>query len=156
MVLEEFDFTAIDNDSTLKKFAEKMSGTLGIERLKTHLAMIPDDMFTHFVKNATEVNARIALNYETKTAGSGALFYVETLPPETVFYSLLIANRPKGKRTEIGRSEESDLKNEEDVLKYLSNLLEPTNGTSAILQIGGEASTGKGICCVILHDGSNL
>ncbi|MBU4304762.1 MAG: hypothetical protein KJ893_03950 [Candidatus Omnitrophica bacterium] len=85
------------------------------------------------------MNARIALDYETKTASGGALFYVETLPPETVFYSLLIADRPKGK----------ECSNAEAVLAYVTKKID-----SAILQIGGEASTGKGICRVTMCGGA--
>lgn len=151
MVLEEFDFTAKDDHPDLKKFAGTMCELLGLDRLKTHLAVIHDDMFTHFVKNATEVNARNALDYETKTAQSGALFYVETLPPETVFYSLLIADRPKGRRHGNGEAGKPELDNEQDVTRYITEKLTPADGMSTLLQIGGEASTGKGICCVIPH-----
>jgi len=117
--------------------------TSKFSRLQTHLAVISDDMFTHFVKNATEVNARIALEYETKTTKDGALFYVETLPPETVFYSLLIADHPRKKRNKEGKFEEPVLSTTEEVQTYVTKEI-----NSAILQIGGEASTGKGFCRV--------
>jgi CRISPR-associated protein Cmr4 len=153
MVLEEFDFKAKIDHSGLKTFAHMMSQSLGVGRLQTYLAVIHDDRFTHFVKNATEVSARIALNYETKTASDGALFYVETLPPETVFYSLLLADRPKGKRDEHGRAGKPALYNEQRVIEYITKKLMPSDGAPAVLQIGGEASTGKGICRVVLHGG---
>lgn len=142
MVLEEFDFKAAVNNDELKVFAENIAKKLNLDRLKTHLAVVSDEMFTHFVKNATEVNARIALDYETKTASGRALFYVETLPPETVFYSLLIADRPKGK----------GCADEQEILNYVKEQL-ISNGNPAILQIGAEASTGKGICRVIMCGG---
>lgn len=143
MVLEEFDFKAADNNDELKVFAENIAKKLNLDRLETHLAVVSDEMFTHFVKNATEVNARIALDYETKTASEGALFYVETLPPETVFYSLLIADRPKGK----------GCADEQEILNYVKKQL-ISNGNPAILQIGAEASTGKGICRVTMCGGA--
>lgn len=146
MVLEEFDFKASKQEGNgLQTFAKTIAQKLDLKRLETHLAVISDDMFTHFVKNATEVSARIALDYETKTASEGALFYVETLPPETVFYSLLIADRPKGKRKQDGKIEKPVLENEASVLNYVDLKLK---AGPAILQIGAEASTGKGICRV--------
>lgn len=150
MVLEEFDFKA-QKDADLKKIAEALSKEIDLPRLNTHLAIISDEMFTHFVKNATEVNARIALDYETKTVSGTALFYVETLPPETVFYSLLIADRPKGKRKQDEKIEKPVLENEASVLKYVDLKLNPD---PAILQIGAEASTGKGICRVTMCGGA--
>lgn len=156
MVLEEFDFKAEDTDRSLQTFAKRISEILNLDRLTTHLAVISDDMFAHFVKNATEVNARIALEYETKTASGGALFYVETLPPETVFYSLLIADRPKGKRNKDGKTKKSALENVDNVLEYINSQLKSADDLPAVLQIGGEASTGKGICRVVVHDGSAL
>ncbi|NTV29492.1 MAG: type III-B CRISPR module RAMP protein Cmr4 [Candidatus Omnitrophica bacterium] len=148
MVLEEFDFTAQECQG-LKELVDELSRQLSLDRLKTRLAVISDDMFTHFVKNATEVNARIALDYKTKTVSNGALFYVETLPPETVFYSLLIADNSKGKRDKDVKPVVSAMQNDQEVVSYVGNLLK----TSPILQIGGEASTGKGICQVTMCGG---
>jgi len=156
MVLEEFDFRAKNDDQALKAFAKEISCILDLERFATHLAVIHDDMFTHFVKNATEVNARNALDYETKTAKTSSLFYIETLPPETVFYSLLIADRPKKKQSKHGGPEKPALTNEQKVLEYVCSHLKPTNNLPAILQIGGEASTGKGICRAFLWGGDAL
>lgn len=144
LVLEEFDFQATEDDA-LKALGEALSNTLEIPRLATHLAVLADDQFTHFVNHATQVEARIALDYETKTVSGGALFYVETLPPETVFHALLIADPPRNKR--------SNISDEAAVLKHLADCLKPADTTPPILQIGGEASTGKGLCRAILANG---
>lgn len=141
MVLEEFDFQA-----TPKELNTDLFDILNIDRLKSHLAIIHDDPFTHFVNHATQVEARVALNYETKTASDGALFYVETLPPETVFYSLLIAEQPRGKSESVNSPQK--------VQQHLRQQLQSGNGAPTILQIGGEASTGKGLCRAILSNGN--
>jgi len=154
MVLEEFGFRAKNDDQALKAFAKEISCILDLERFATHLAVIHDDMFTHFVKNATEINARNALDYETKTAKTSSLFYIETLPPETVFYSLLIADRPKRKQSKHDGPEKPAWENEQKVLEYIRSYLQPTNDLPTILQIGAEASTGKGICRAFLWGGN--
>ncbi|MBU4305521.1 MAG: type III-B CRISPR module RAMP protein Cmr4 [Candidatus Omnitrophica bacterium] len=59
MVLEEFDFKASKQEGNgLQTFAKTIAEKLDLKRLETHLAVISDDMFTYFVKNATEVNPK--------------------------------------------------------------------------------------------------
>ena len=51
------------------------------ESPQTHLVVLHDDDFTHFVRHATEVVARVGLDYGSrKTVKQGALFYQEFLP----------------------------------------------------------------------------
>jgi len=91
-----------------------------------------DDDFTHFVRHATEVTARIGLDYETKTAKTGALFYQEFLPAETLFYSVILVSAA---RTKIGNGRAAP-----DLLQTFRTHL------PAILQAGGDETTGKGLC----------
>jgi CRISPR-associated protein Cmr4 len=107
-------------------------------RLQSHLVVLHDDDFTHFVRHATEVVARIGLDYERKTVKTGALFYEEFLPPETLFYSVVLAHPSR---------RETDHKSAQDILTYLRQHL-PT-----ILQIGADETIGKGLCAVRLVDG---
>lgn len=135
MVLEEFDFK-IKGDAT--------SVALGIAKLAfppstptadtfcEKLVVLSDNDFTHFARHATEVVARIGLDPTTKTAAPGALFYQEFLPTETLFYSVVIANRSRGG---LGRTAQ-------DVLHYIHST------TPDFLQIGGDETTGKGLCAV--------
>ena len=153
MVLEEFDFAANDN-SDLTTLGKALAVKLVIPRLATHIAVVSDDMFTHFARNATEVSARIALDYETKTASGGALFYVETVPAESVFYAPMAIDPPKRKKG----TDKAPLSDETAVVEYLEKVLygkEPLH-VAAILQIGGEATTGKGLCRALLIPGGAL
>ena len=59
--------------------------------LAARLAIIDDDTFTWFARFALPVMARNALN-EDKIVKSGALWYEESLAPETIMY-LLLAER---------------------------------------------------------------
>jgi CRISPR-associated protein Cmr4 len=103
------------------------------ERFARHFAILSDNDFTHFVRNATEVSARIGLNYDTKTVKDDALFYQEFLPAETLLYSVVLANPSRSRRTD--RSARSLLEDLEGHLKDVG-----------ILQIGGDETTGKGFC----------
>jgi CRISPR-associated protein Cmr4 len=133
LVLEEFEFkrAAAADDLTRWLSACAVRDDLTRARVQTHLAVIPDDDFTHFVRYATEVSARIGLNYDTKTVKPGALFYEEFLPAETIFYSLVLATGSRKK----GNGMTAD-----DVIAYLESGLPP------VLQIGADETIGKGIC----------
>ncbi len=106
------------------------------DRLCSHLAVLPDDDFTYFVRNATEVVARIGLD-EKKTVRTGALFYEEYLPAETLFYSLVICSDSRRPASKLSAA---------DILNWL-RLSAP--GT---LQIGGGETVGKGFCAVRFAD----
>jgi len=105
------------------------------ERFASHLVVLDDDQFTHFVRHATEVVARIGLDYEKKTVKPGALFYQEFLPAETLFYALAFANRSR---------RESRAKDATGIMQYVAE------GVPPVLQIGGDETTGKGLCSVSL------
>jgi CRISPR-associated protein Cmr4 len=40
-------------------------------QIRDHVAVLHDDDFTHFVRHATEVVARVGLDYEKKTVRQG-------------------------------------------------------------------------------------
>jgi len=109
-------------------------------RLAKHLVVVPDDVFTHFSKYATEVVARIGLDYKTKTVKTGALFYQELLPAESLMYSVLIVNE----------SRTDDAASGGNLLDELTSLI----GASSVLQVGGDETTGKGYCSVHFSQGS--
>jgi CRISPR-associated protein Cmr4 len=137
IVLEEFDYKVtgpsdsvaewLANHAVVHKFAQ--------DRMKSHLVVLSDDDFTHFVRNATEIVARIALDYERKTVKEGALFYQEFLPAETIMYSVLLANSSRNSKTSMDAA---------DVLHKVRKCLEEVR----VLQIGGDETTGKGLCAV--------
>jgi CRISPR-associated protein Cmr4 len=110
-------------------------------RLARHLVVLPDNEFADFVRFATEVVARIALNDETKTTSGdgGNLWYEEQLPSETVMYSLLLASPP--------RRRSDGLQSAADVLAELDRL------ALERLQIGGDETVGRGIVAVRLAQG---
>ncbi|MGF1580757.1 MAG: type III-B CRISPR module RAMP protein Cmr4 [Gemmataceae bacterium] len=145
LVLEEFEFTRkadIDITNMANWIANHaVSHKATQERIKNSLVLLTDDDFTHFVKHATEIMARIGLDYQTKTVKDGALFYQEFLPPETIFYSLVLASN--------SRYEKKQQMNADAVLAHVADALQERN----VLQIGGDETTGKGLCLARLTNG---
>lgn len=100
------------------------------DRIASHLLVLRDDDFRHFVKTSTEVQARIALNErKTTTGGVGNLFYQENLPPETLLYSVVLA----ADSLKPGVDDDA-----EAMLTFAKKL------DTHRLQIGGDETTGKG------------
>lgn len=110
------------------------------ERLASHLLVLPDDDFTDFVRHTTEVQARVALNEQkTTTGGGGNLFYQENLPADTVLYAAVLAGDDlSGKLNGQGDAP--------SVLRLVATL------DGHRIQLGGDETVGKGICCTrFLH-----
>ncbi|MCB9797041.1 MAG: type III-B CRISPR module RAMP protein Cmr4 [Alphaproteobacteria bacterium] len=103
------------------------------DALRDRLCVVDDDSFTWFVRNATEVRARVRLDPDTGTVAPGGLWYEESLPTETVLAGLL-------RLEENGKVRDLDA-----AWGQLSRLVR------APLQVGGHASTGQGLARVLLH-----
>ncbi|MEF3191398.1 MAG: type III-B CRISPR module RAMP protein Cmr4 [Campylobacterales bacterium] len=91
LYLEEFLLKSKTTD--LSSLIEKLNHLMGgdqAERLKEGLIVVSDDLFAHLSQFATPVNAHIAIDSNSKIVIKGALWYEETLPPETLLYSLLM------------------------------------------------------------------
>lgn len=104
-------------------------------RFIRQFVIVPDNVFTHFSKYATEVVARIGLDYNTRTVKTGALFYQELLPAESLMYAVLLVNSSR-----TG----NDAASGADTLISLHELLK----CMQTLQVGGDETTGKGFCAV--------
>lgn len=145
LVLEEFDYEA-EGVAEVQAFGAALDAVLGESemRLKSHLAVISDNAFAFSTRYATEVSARIKLDSESKTVAQGALFYQEFLPAGTIFGALALAEAPHGKEKPAGMS------GAKEVLGYVSDGLEKIHH---VVQVGGNATIGKGICTVKLLDG---
>lgn len=136
LVLEEFEFVRRGDAPAIRDWAAAQFGAADkslAERIKSRLVVLSDDDFTHFVRHATEVVARIGLNYETKTVASSALFYEEYLPAECLFYSVALAEDSYKKDWR---------KSATDMLSYVDDALR----RQPVLQIGGNSTIGKGLC----------
>lgn len=141
LLLEEFEFRRAGDDSgTAAWVADRAipeSDSATAERLTRNLIVLHDDDFTHFARHATEVIARVGLDYERKTARKGALFYEEFLPPETLLYSVVLATSSRRPGTKH---------NATDMLGFLQDYVK----ARPIVQIGADQTIGKGLCAMRL------
>jgi CRISPR-associated protein Cmr4 len=167
-VLEEYTYPAMENGE-VKSLAETIAAWLesdGYRRdfLLNNLIVLPNDDFSDFVQNATEIITRIKISDETGTVEPGALFSEELLPAETVMYSLVMASSlflPKNHRENSDGSEEKKgwkksptLENAEKNGKQGKYILDTIQSNMpAYLQMGGDATIGKGIVRVSVKGG---
>ncbi|MCR6544718.1 type III-B CRISPR module RAMP protein Cmr4 [Dehalobacterium formicoaceticum] len=103
------------------------------EKIRKDIIVLSNDEFRDFVQWSTEVITRTKINNETGTVADGALFTEEFLPAETVLYALAMA-------APVFNPEKSVLSDGEGaVMEFFQTYL------PQILQIGGDATIGKGI-----------
>lgn len=107
------------------------------DELKERLVIVGNDLFGQLCRNATQVNAHVALDSKTKTASGTALWYEETLPPETVLYAGLMSNASRSKDFKAGAAE---------VFKHFKGLFTD----KPWLQLGGNETVGMGWCAIEL------
>lgn len=151
LVLEELDFTARPSADLARFLAE---GVLPIvpegiggryrEKLAADFAVVSDEDFRHLTETGTQVAARVVLD-DRKTSQN--LWYEETLPSESVFWSVLIARPPRG----------DGLGTEAEVLETVRRVTgrAGANGvaTDYLLQVGGNETRGQGWCYTRLSGG---
>ncbi len=103
------------------------------DKLKSDLVLLSDDDFGYFVKNATSIEPHVRINQDTGVAEGGGLFYTENLPPESVMIQLVMASNERSKSGETKA---------EDILNWVFTGEKGLN--DKLLQIGGDATTGRG------------
>lgn len=151
VVFEDLDFiVAGEQKAVLKAFADKLSAELFPESsadsaewrksLIDRICLIDDDIMSLVLETATEVNAHIRLDDQTKTVAQGALWYQESLPAETVLAGIAVASNVNAIN---GRSERSATQ----LLDHVTSL------TDGLVQLGGKATVGQGSCFVRLSGG---
>jgi CRISPR-associated protein Cmr4 len=150
VVLEEYALSTLPDQPGKSaadiggKLEEFCADPLWRSKLKTRLAIVPDENFQHFVTTCTEVVARIAISPETRTVAGTALFNQENVPCETLFYGVLTVLPP---RRDTGEKDPS--KALDTASRKLADLLpdgKDPNKQPPILQIGGDETTGHGLC----------
>jgi CRISPR-associated protein Cmr4 len=147
VVFEDLDFKA-ETDNKVKTLAEWLGKYLFTgpgasdwqAMLLKRLCVIHDDAFAFFSLHGTEIVTRIAIDPDKKTVKKGALWTEENLPTETVMVSLVEGQS-------IAAPEHKVEINAEEALDQLKALLEHP------VQIGGDATTGRGRCRLALAGG---
>ncbi|GAB6065423.1 type III-B CRISPR module RAMP protein Cmr4 [Aquifex pyrophilus] len=85
VVLEEFVFRCVRG-----AFPEELEKLPLEEEYKNRMVIVSDNVFSHMVRNYTEIQTHIKVNPETGTVSEGHLWTEEYVPSETVFYFQLI------------------------------------------------------------------
>ncbi len=140
LFLEEFRFTPQiyqQLDALIKMIAPLMGREDAELALQKQLTVVNDDAFSHLARYATPVNAHIAINNETKIVKPGALWYEETLPPDTLLYVALVAQPVRKAGVD---------KKAADVLGHIQALFDQTH---PYIHLGGNETVGMGWCKVI-------
>lgn len=137
LFLEEYRFSVTQQDLSglIKALAVLIGAPDAVSLLEKQLVIVSNDSFTHLVNHATPVNAHIAIDAKTKLVRDGALWYEETLPPETLLYIGLSAN--EGRKADANMSAKQ-------VLDHVTGLFTD----KPWLQLGGNETVGMGWCAV--------
>lgn len=136
VILEEYQIDIKKDDNT-QQIANFLASELSNNEIKEKFIILSDDDFKDFVTLSTEVITRTKIDNATGTVKDGALFTEEYLPSETVMYSLALASSIMANITQI-----QDLNSEQDVMNFF------TSTVPAVMQIGGNATIGKGIVSI--------
>ena len=154
LFFEDLDFTA-QSDVSVGEWADILaknvfSDTTWQGIFKERFVILPDDCFNFLSQMGTEVSAHIKIDDTRKIVSNQALWYEETLPPETILAGIAwcdrIYTRNKG-NTNQPITEETILTTfcpcEGDAQH--SQTAGATPDVKAVyLQIGGRATVGKG------------
>lgn len=129
--LEDLDLNPSEDAAATMPIADGIAGALfandqqGPTPFTKRFAVVSDELFSFLSETATEVAARIALNERGTTTGDGGnLWYEEAVPSETIFAGAALHANGGDPKTVL-------------------------NGISYV-QIGGNASVGRGLCRVIV------
>ena len=139
--LEAFEYTArvspdlpaLAADLAAKALGDAPGNDYFRAKLAQDLVVLADTDFAYFSENAMLVEPHVRINSDTGSADDGGLFYTENLPPESLLIAPLLASR-----TRTGKQEGA--LEAEDVLAQISLVID-----GKLLQIGGDATTGRGL-----------
>ena len=153
LILEAFEFMA-EVEPKLQVIASwiathALPGTANdffAKKFTTDLVLLHDTDFAHFARHAMVVEPHVRINDESGTADDGGLFYVENLPPETLMVGLVQASIERFKKDSRGQGAAALLSAPEVLAKVFSGQGDSLPGR--LLQIGGDASTGRGLVLV--------
>ncbi|MHB1492249.1 MAG: type III-B CRISPR module RAMP protein Cmr4 [Thermoplasmataceae archaeon] len=130
----EFNIKGEVPDEIVGLIKEFIPNASSQKRLSEQITLLSNDDFKWFAQYGLQINSRNALNDETKTTEKGALWYEETIPPDSVFYTVIFS-RTKGK----------------DMNGFIKILDE-----HPYIQIGGNETIGQGWFHIITKFGGDM
>lgn len=144
LILEDLDLSAEEDPALVawaSLIADQVHPTDAGSRadLSQRLALVPDDILAFLSETATEVRTRIAIDPATGTVKRGALWYEENLPAEAVLWGIYTLEASRNRQDPRTRA-------------ALSQAL-PASG--ALVQLGGKAGIGRGLCRLLRQEVSH-
>ena len=110
------------------------------------IVIVTDRAFLYLARNAVPVHPHIRIDPDTKTVATGAPWYEESLPPDTVLYCGLITSASR---------KENHARSAEALITALERSLTRTDESEAsaasYLRVGGNETTGMGWCLLAWH-----
>ena len=156
LVLEAFEFPA-ELEGALAAIALWISAhalpgnsnAFFSDKFKADLVLLNDTDFSHFARHAMVVEPHVRIDDASGTASDGGLFYVENLPPETLMVGLAQASIERFKKGSRSADSAALLNAPEVLSRVFEGLGAAQPGIGGkLLQIGGDATTGRGLVLV--------
>lgn len=141
LILEDLDLNA-EEDPALGAWASLIADQVhptdagSRADLSQRLALVGDDLLAYLSETATEVRTRIAIDPDSGTVKRGALWYEENLPAEAVLWGIYTLEASRNRQDPRTRA-------------ALSQAL-PASG--ALVQLGGKAGIGRGLCRLLRQE----
>jgi CRISPR-associated protein Cmr4 len=132
--LDDLDLNAkraVESEAWAKRLAPLASP--GDDIFTKRFLIVDDDTMTFLWETATQVDARVRLDAETRTVANGALWLEESLPAETLLIGLLGADRTRGSGETMTPAQ----------------VLDFALPGEQVHQFGGKATTGRGRCRIV-------
>lgn len=117
------------------------------ERLPGQLVVLADEELRHFAQHGTEVTTRIRMNRDTGTVADGGLWTEESLPAETLLWSMAFFAGDRRPKKDSG---DKRLK----APKLKDRFIEAAESCTRI-RLGGDRTIGRGIVAVQVSEGGD-
>ncbi len=130
VIFEEFRFDTVRDMGFFKYFESELFRSFLTDEDIKRIAIVSNDVFRDMVKYAVEVRTRIRIDQAKGTVEGGALFSLEMVPSEAIFYSFVFT-----KSLNSGSS-----CNAENAMKLIEEILPD----DSVLQVGGDETVGLG------------
>ncbi len=134
VILEDLDLNA-SKDATLAQWAATLAPQIFPENatwqnfFRERVCLVHDNLMRFLLDTALEVTARIRLEEQTKTVETGALWYEEALPAETIMAGLMFVTPVKAVDMDAGC-----------IIGVIKQAIQLP------VQLGGNATVGRGLC----------
>ena len=144
LLLEDLNLSIQQNHAAAKAWATYLANALYPNdnnwqtEFTAHFAILPDNVFSFLADTATEIRARVRIDPHTRTVATGALWYEENLPAESVLWGML-AFSPS-------RSSNSSDSAQDMQAKFKTCFSQPEQ----LMQLGGKHTVGRGLCRLVL------